>query len=96
MGKILTVDEKTTRDTSNSVTKTVGNNIDIHLRNTVGCRLGTVSSMIMTAGEFKPVNGAPNLTLSPTMYSCLLNDRRTAVFSLARSMIRVPGIFTYW
>jgi hypothetical protein len=43
-------------------------NIDIHLRNTVGRRLGTVSSIIMTAGEFKPVNGAPNLALSPTMF----------------------------
>jgi hypothetical protein len=32
-GKILTVDEKTTRDTSKSVTKTVLNNIEIHLRN---------------------------------------------------------------
>jgi hypothetical protein len=51
MGKILTVDEKTTRDTSKSVTKTVGNNIDIHLRNTEGRRLGTVSSIIMTAGS---------------------------------------------
>jgi hypothetical protein len=27
-----------------------------------------VSSIIMTAGEFKPVNGGPNLTLSPTMF----------------------------
>jgi hypothetical protein len=34
---------------------------DIHLRNTEGPRLGTVSSIIMTAGEFKPVNGAANL-----------------------------------
>jgi hypothetical protein len=39
----------------------------IHQRNTEGRRLGTVSS-IMTAGEFKPVNGAPNLSLSPTMF----------------------------
>jgi hypothetical protein len=31
-----------------------------HLRNTEGCRLGTVSST-STAGEFKPVNGAQNL-----------------------------------
>jgi hypothetical protein len=28
--------------------------------------LGTVSSIIMTAGEFKPVNGAPNLALAPS------------------------------
>jgi hypothetical protein len=61
MGKTLNVVEKTTRDTSKNVTKTVLNNIDIHLRNTEGCRLGTVSSIIMTTGEFKPVNGAPFL-----------------------------------
>jgi hypothetical protein len=62
------VDEKTTRDTSKSVTKTVRNNIDIHLRNTERRRLGTASSIIMTAGEFKPTNGAPNVALSPTMF----------------------------
>jgi hypothetical protein len=45
----------------------LGVNIDKHLRNTEGRRLGTVSS-INTAGEFKPVNGEPNLTLSPTMF----------------------------
>jgi hypothetical protein len=56
--KILTVDEKTTRDTSRSVTKTVFNNIDIHLRNAEG----------NTPEDFKSVNGAPNLTHSTNMF----------------------------
>jgi hypothetical protein len=48
--------------------KCLQNNIDIHLRNTEGRRLGTVSRIIMTAGEFKPINGALDLALSPTMF----------------------------
>jgi hypothetical protein len=49
-----------------SVTIIVGNNKDLHLRNTEGRRLGKVSS-IFTAGEFKPVNYAPNLSfLAPS------------------------------
>jgi hypothetical protein len=63
-GKILTVDKNTTRDTDKYVTSAVCNNKDIHLRNTEERRLGTVGS-ISTAGEFKPVNGASNLTLAP-------------------------------
>jgi hypothetical protein len=68
-GKILTVDEKTTRDTSK---KCYQNSMKQHrhtssVRNTEGRRLATVSST-STAREFKPVNGAPNLTLSPTMF----------------------------
>ena len=33
-----------------------------------GHRLGTGNSKKNTTGEFKPVKGAPNLTLSPTMF----------------------------
>jgi hypothetical protein len=60
-GKIFTIDEKTTKDTHKKVIKTVWNNKieKKHLRNTEGRRLGTVCS-ISTAGDFNPVNSAPN------------------------------------
>jgi hypothetical protein len=67
MGKILTVDEKTTRDTS----KCHQNSMKQHRHTSEehsGAPPWNVSSIIMTAGEFKPVNGAPNLALSPTMF----------------------------
>jgi hypothetical protein len=65
-GKMLTADEKTTRDTKKSHHNSM-NDIDIYLRNTEGHLFGTVSST-STAGAIKPVNCVPNLTFSPTMF----------------------------
>jgi hypothetical protein len=58
--RILTVDEKTTRNANKSITKTVWNNHYIHLRNTERRRHGHdgTTSSISTAGEFKPVKVA--------------------------------------
>jgi hypothetical protein len=62
-GKILAVDDKTTRDPQNSMRQQ-----DIHLRNTEGAPLnGQQYQSIRTTGEFRPVKSALNLSLSSTV-----------------------------
>jgi hypothetical protein len=68
-GKILTIDGENKKGHQSVTTTVCANKQKRHLKNTERRRLGCNHNIgITTAREIKPVNGAPNLPLSPHMF----------------------------